>query len=107
MSACLGGEIGDALKNDDYAKAKEVAGWYKKTFGDRYYLEVQDHGHPDAPSHSPEQERVNSGVFKLSKELDIPVVLTCDAHYLRHSDQDAHEILLCVGTGAFLSDENA
>lgn len=105
MSACLGGEIGDALKNDDYAKAKEVASWYKKTFGDRYYLEVQDHGHPDAPSHSPEQERVNNGVFKLSKELDIRVVLTCDAHYLRHSDQDAHEILLCVGTGAFLSDE--
>lgn len=105
MSACLGGEIGDALKNDDYAVAKEVASWYKKTFGDRYYLEVQDHGHPDAPSHSPEQERVNNGVFKLSKELDIPVVLTCDAHYLRHSDQDAHEILLCVGTGAFLSDE--
>ncbi len=105
MSACLGGEIGDALKNDDYAKAKDVAAWYKKTFGDRYYLEVQDHGHPDAPSHSPEQKRVNDGVFKLAKELDIPVVLTCDAHYLKHSDQDAHEILLCVGTGAFLADE--
>ncbi|MCA9327647.1 DNA polymerase III subunit alpha, partial [Candidatus Saccharibacteria bacterium] len=104
-SACLGGEIGDALKNDDYEKAKEVASWYKSVFGDRYYLEVQDHGHPDAPSHSAEQKRVNDGVFKLSKELDIPVVLTCDAHYLKHADQDAHEILLCVGTGAFLSDE--
>ncbi|MCA9318823.1 DNA polymerase III subunit alpha [Candidatus Saccharibacteria bacterium] len=105
LSACLGGEIGDALKNDDYAKAKEVATWYKSVFGDRYYLEIQDHGHPDAPSHSPEQKRVNDGVFQLSEELDIPVALTCDAHYLRHADQDAHEILLCVGTGAFLSDE--
>lgn len=105
MSACLGGEIGDALKNDDYAKAREVATWYKGIFGDRYYLEVQDHGHPDAPSHSAEQKRVNDGVFKLAKELDIPVVLTCDAHYLKHADQDAHEILLCVGTGAFLADE--
>ena len=104
-SACLGGEIGDALKNDDYAKAKETAAWYKSVFGDRYYLEVQDHGHPDAPSHSAEQKRVNDGVFKLAKELDIPVVLTCDAHYLKHEDQDAHEILLCVGTGAFLADE--
>jgi len=105
MSACLGGEIGDALKNDDYAKAKEVATRYKNLLGDRYYLEVQDHGHPDAPSHSAEQKRVNDGVFKLGKELDIDIVLTCDAHYLRHKDQDAHEILLCVGTGAFLSDE--
>ncbi len=104
-SACLGGEIGDALKNDDYARAKEIASWYKSVFGDRYYLEIQDHGHPDAPSHNAEQKRVNDGVFKLGEELDIPVILTCDAHYLRHKDQDAHEILLCVGTGAFLSDE--
>ena len=105
LSACLGGEIGDALKNDDYEKAKEVATWYKGVFGDRYYLEIQDHGHPDAPSHSADQKVLNDGVFRLSKELDIPVVLTCDAHYLKHADQDAHEILLCVGTGAFLSDE--
>lgn len=104
-SACLGGEIGDALKNQDYEKAKEVASWYKSVFGDRYYLEIQDHGHPDAPAHNAQQKLVNDGIFKLSKELDIQVVLTCDAHYLRHQDQDAHEILLCVGTGAFLSDQ--
>ncbi|QQS19673.1 DNA polymerase III subunit alpha [Candidatus Saccharibacteria bacterium] len=104
-SACLGGEIGGALKNDDYAAAKEIAAWYKKVFGDRYYLEVQDHGHSEAPSHSVEQKRVNDGVFKLAKELNISVVLTCDAHYLKHTDQAAHEILLCVGTGAFLADE--
>lgn len=105
MSACLGGEISDALKTDDYARAKELATWYKSVFGDRYYLEVQDHGHPDAPQHSAEQKLVNDGIFKLGAELDIPVVLTCDAHYLKHEDQDAHEILLCVGTGAYLSDE--
>lgn len=105
MSACLGGEVSDRLKNDDYEGAKQIATWYKSVFGDRYYLEVQDHGHPDAPSHSAEQKLVNDGIFQLGKELDIPVVLTCDAHYLKHADQDAHEILLCVGTGAFLSDE--
>jgi len=104
-SACLGGEIADALKSDDYTKAKEVATWYKGVFGDRYYFEVQDHGHPDTPLFSPEQKKVNDGIFKLSKELDISVVLTCDAHYLKHEDQEAHEILLCVGTGAYLSDE--
>lgn len=105
LSACASGEVGDALRNDDYAKAREVAQWYKSVFGDRYYLELQDHGHPDAPSHWDVQKRVNDGLFKLSAELDIPCVVTCDGHYINHEDQDAHEILLCVGTAAYLSDE--
>ncbi|HVS58951.1 MAG TPA: DNA polymerase III subunit alpha [Candidatus Saccharimonadales bacterium] len=104
-SGCLSGEVGDALKNGQYDQAKKAAEWYKKIFGDRYYLEIQDHGHPDNPLSSLEQQQVNEQVLRLGKELDIPVVLTCDAHYLKHEDQDAHEILLCVGTGAFLSDE--
>jgi len=105
LSACMGGEVGDAMKVGDYERGKEVAKWYKSIFGDRYYLEIQDHGHPNNPLHSAEQKEVNDRVLKLGKELDIPVVVTCDAHYLKHADQDAHEILLCVGTGAFLSDE--
>lgn len=104
-SACLGGEIGDALKQDQYERAREIATWYKGVFGDRYYLEIQDHGHPDNPLFNAEQQHVNEQVLKLGQELDIQVVLTCDAHYLKHADQDAHEILLCVGTGSFLSDE--
>lgn len=106
LSGCMGGEIGDALKQGQYEQAKQTALWYKKIFGDRYYLEVQDHGHPNNPLFSSEQEQVNKQVFKLAKELDIPVVVTADAHYLRHEDQEAHEILLCVGTGSFLADEN-
>src|ERR1700712_327176 len=104
LSACMGGEVGSALKTDDYAAAVDIAKWYKGVFGDRYYLEIQDHGHPENPLHSAEQQHINEQVLKLGKELDIPVVVTCDAHYLQHEDQDAHEILLCVGTGAFLSD---
>lgn len=104
-SACMGGEIGNALSNGQTEKATETAKWYQKIFGDRYYLEIQDHGHPDNPLHSAEQEQINGQVLKLGKDLNIPVVVTCDAHYLKHSDQDAHEILLCVGTGSFLSDE--
>jgi DNA polymerase-3 subunit alpha len=104
-SACLGGEIGDAIKTGQYQKAVEVAKWYKGVFGDRYYLEIQDHGHPDNPLTNTEQQNMNEQVLKLGKELDIKVVVTCDAHYLKHADQDAHEILLCVGTGSFLSDE--
>ena len=105
LSACMGGEVGDALKVDDFERARAVATWYKSIFGDRYYLEIQDHGHPNNPLHSIEQRHVNEQVLQLGKEMDIPVVVTCDAHYLKHEDQDAHEILLCVGTGAFLSDE--
>lgn len=104
-SACMGGEIGQAIKNQQFDKAEEIARWYKKTFGDRYYLEVQDHGHPKNPMHSSEQKIVNDGVIALAKKLDIPVVVTCDAHYLYHEDQEAHEALLCVGTGSYLSDE--
>ena len=46
LSACLGGEVSEPLQHDDYEKAKEVASWYQSVFGDRYYLELQDHGHP-------------------------------------------------------------
>jgi DNA polymerase-3 subunit alpha len=105
LSACMGGEVGDALKQGQYEQAKQVAQWYRSVFGDRYYLEIQDHGHPKNPLHSVDQQAINEQVLKLGKELDIPVVVTCDAHYLKHEDQDAHEILLCVGTGSFLSDE--
>lgn len=104
-SACMGGEVGSAVRDGDFEKAKAIANWYKSVFGDRYYLEIQDHGHPENPIHNDEQQRMNEGVMKLGKELGIKVVVTCDAHYLRHEDQDAHEILLCIGTGSFLSDE--
>jgi DNA polymerase-3 subunit alpha len=52
-----------------------------------------------------EQEGINAGLFKIAEELDIACVVTCDAHYLEHKDREAHEILLCVQTGSFLSDE--
>jgi len=106
LSGCIGGEVGDAIRQGQYKKAQEVASWYKKIFGDRYYLEIQDHGHNDHQSKWDEQVVVNEGIIKLSKEHDIPLVVTCDAHYLQHDDQEAHEILLCVQTGSFLSDEN-
>lgn len=106
LSGCASGEIGESLRNDDYAKAKEIAEWYRSVFGDRYYLELQDHGHPESATHWDVQAKINEGLIKLSEELGIEMVVTCDGHYLTHAYQDAHEILLCVGTGAFLSDEN-
>jgi DNA polymerase-3 subunit alpha len=105
LSGCASGEIGEALRNDDYATAKATAAWYKSVFGDRYYLELQDHGHADSKTHWDVQAKINKGLEKLAKELAIEMVVTCDGHYLEHDDRDAHEILLCVGTGAYLSDE--
>ena len=105
LSACMGSEIGSALKDGQLKRAREIAMWYKGVFGDRYYLEIQDHGHPDNPLPNKDQEAINTQIIALAKELDIQVVVTCDAHYLKHEDQDAHEVLLCVGTGSYVSDE--
>ena len=105
LSGCASGEIGVALKENDYDRARDIAKWYKSIFGDRYYLELQDHGHPKSNTHWDVQAKINEGLIKLSKELGIEMVVTCDGHYLTHEYQDAHEILLCVGTGSYLSDE--
>jgi len=105
LSGCASGEVGENLRTDNYEEAKKIASWYKSIFGDRYYLEMQDHGHKDYPTTWDVQSKINSYVEKLSEELGIETVVTSDGHYLTHDDQDAHEILLCVGTGAFLSDE--
>lgn len=106
LSGCISGEVGEHLRQNDIKGAKEVAQWYKTIFGDRYYLEIQDHGHPDHPSKWDDQVQVNSQILQIGQELSIDCVLTCDAHYLKHDDQEAHEILLCVQTGSYLTDQN-
>ncbi len=106
LSACASGELGENMRAGNYEEAKSIASWYKSVFGDRYYIELQDHGHPDNPARWDVQVNINTQLERLSEELDIPCVVTSDGHYLSHEDQEAHEILLCVGTGAFLSDEN-
>lgn len=105
LSGCAGGEVSEHIINGNLEEAKKVALWYKNLFGDRYYLEMQDHGHPDNPNKWAVQEKINNQLSKMSEELDIPLIVSNDGHYLLHEDQDAHEILLCVGTGAYLSDE--
>lgn len=106
LSGCMGGEVSDALRQGQYKQAKEHAQWYSRVFGDRYFIEILDHGHANHPSAWAEQTKVNEQLLKLSYELGIPAVVTCDAHYLKHEDQEAHEILLCVQTGSFLTDDN-
>ena len=105
LSGCASGELGENLRADNYEEAKSIAAWYKSIFGDRYYLELQDHGHLESKTAWDVQVKINGYLERLAEELDIQMVVTSDGHYLSHDDQDTHEILLCVGTGAYLSDE--
>ncbi|MDO5557519.1 MAG: DNA polymerase III subunit alpha [Clostridia bacterium] len=98
-SACLAGEISQAILNNDMEEAKKAALWYKNLFNDDYYLEIQNNG-------LSEQVLVNQKLVQLSKELEIPLVATNDAHYLKKEDAYNHEILLCIQTGSKMSDDN-
>jgi DNA polymerase-3 subunit alpha len=104
LSGCMQSELSEALRQNQHLKAEKIARWYKKIFGDRYYLELQDHGHPGHPSVWDDQSRVNEQILVLSRKLNIPAVVTCDCHYLYREDQEAHEVLLCIQTGSFLDD---
>ncbi|MEE9244948.1 MAG: DNA polymerase III subunit alpha [Gemmatimonadota bacterium] len=98
LSACLSGELALYLRQGQYEKAKKAASWYAQLFGDgHYYLEVQNHGIPG-------QAEVTEGIFQLAEDLGLPALATNDAHYLRREDADAHDILLCIGTGKDRSD---
>ena len=85
--------------SNNLEKAKEVALWHKNIFGEDYYLEIQNNG-------LPEQVIANQNLIALSKELDIPLVATNDAHYLKQEDSYNHEILLCIQTGKRMTDED-
>ncbi|MTF37429.1 DNA polymerase III subunit alpha [Cyanobacterium aponinum] len=90
-SACLGGEIPQAILQGDDKRAREVAKWYKNVFGDDFYLEIQDHG-------SQEDRIVNIEIVKISEELDIKIVATNDSHFISCYDVEAHDALLCIQT---------
>lgn len=101
LSACAEGEIPVAIITGDYEKAKNLALEYKDIFDEgNFFLEVQDH-----PNFEP-QKIANKGIFKLAKELDLPVVATCDVHYVRKEDAPAQDILLCVQTNRKVDETN-
>ena len=89
-SACMAGEVAQHLLEDRYEQAKQAAEWYADVFKDRYYLEVQAH-------EAGEQRKLNEQMFKLARDLSLPVVATNDAHFLKVDDHDAHDVLLCIG----------
>ena len=100
LSACLKGIVAWNLAQDHYSQAREEAGKLAEILGrENFYLELQDHG-------IEEQEKVNSGVLRLARELDLSLVATNDCHYLSKADSFAHEVLLCIQTGKTIQDKN-
>ncbi|WP_147675144.1 DNA polymerase III subunit alpha [Numidum massiliense] len=98
LSSCLAGEVNHALLNGEVARGRELAEEYRDIFGsDNFFLELQDHG-------LPEQKVVNRRLIALSEQTGIPLVATNDVHYVDRADRAAHDCLLCIGTGAKLSD---
>jgi DNA polymerase-3 subunit alpha len=97
-SACLGGEIPQAILKKRPDVARRVAQWYKDVFGDDYYLEIQDHG-------LKEERIVNPEIVKIARELDIKIVCTNDSHYISCNDVEAHDALLCIQTGKLITED--
>ena len=99
LSACLAGSVNQALLNGQNEKAEEIALWHKRVFGEDYYIELQNNG-------LKEQVLANQKLVQLARKLDIPLVATNDAHYLKKEDAYNHEVLLCIQTGKRMSDED-
>lgn len=99
LSACLAGSLNQALLNGENEKAEQIALWHKNLFGEDYYIEIQNNG-------IKEQVLANQRLIQLARKLDIPLVATNDAHYLKKEDAYNHEVLLCIQTGKRMSDED-
>lgn len=111
LSGCAGSEINSYLRRDEgyeynFDKAVEVARKFKEQFGDDYYIELQDHPMRSTGKQWPIQDSLNKDLTKIAKMLNIKRVLTADCHYANSDDHEAHEVLLCIGTGKYLSDRD-
>lgn len=108
-SACLGGEIPKLIAHGNIEEAEKSVLWWKETFGDDYYLELQRHK-TDKPGGNtftyPFQERVNPELIRIAKKYGIKVIATNDVHFVNEEDAEAHDRLICVSTNNFLTDPN-
>ena len=97
LSACWKGEIVQRLREGNEEAACERAAWYRDLFGEDFYIEIQRHGMEG-------EEEVNRGLLRIAKRLELPVVATNDTHYLCKENAEAHDALLCIGTGSTVTD---
>ena len=97
LSGCAAGEMSTFILNDRLDEASRLAEWFAKRFGDRFYMEIQDNGLEI-------QQRCAAATIEIADRIGLPLVATCDTHYLCSDDAEAHEVLLCVNTGKVMSD---
>ena len=100
LSACLAGELPQALLNDDIKKAEEIALRYKNLFGNDYYIEIQDHG-------IIKQKRILPQLVSIAEKYNIKIAATNDAHYINKEDAYVQQILMCIQTNKKIHDKDA
>ena len=108
-SACLGGEIPRLISAGQIDEAEKRVKWWKDTFGDDYYLELQRHKAtvPRANHETfPLQQRVNEELIRIARKFDIKLICTNDVHFVNEDDAEAHERLICLSTNKKIADEN-
>ena len=106
-SACLGGEVPQFILNNQFEEAEQRILWYKETFGDDYYLEIQRHKTDKPDSNRDvfvEQERVNPFLIEMSKKHGIKLIATNDSHFVDEEDAEAHDRLICINVGKRFAD---
>ena len=98
LSGCPSSELGRYINNGDLDAARETIEWYGNIFQDRYYLEMMMH------QHVPGQADINKTIIELSKQTNLPMVVTNDSHYVRRDDFEAQDILTCIQTNSNVKD---
>src|SRR5712672_4873804 len=100
LSGCLAGEINNAIQANNIEKAKQSAAAYRDILGaENFFLELHDHG-------MEEQKMCNAALVHMAGDLGVGLVAANDVHFLRRSDHEAHDVMLCIGTGKMVQDES-
>src|SRR3989475_1886788 len=100
LSGCLAGEVNSAIQSDNIDKAKQAAAEYRDILGpENFFIELHDHG-------MEEQRQCNRVLPQIAKDLGVGLVAANDVHFLRRDDHDAHDVMLCIGTGKMVQDES-
>src|ERR1700757_3171838 len=100
LSGCLAGEINSAIQADNIEKAKQSAVEYREILGaENFFLELHDHG-------MEEQKKCKAALVHMARDLGVGLVAANDVHFLRRSDHEAHDVMLCIGTGKMVQDES-
>ena len=99
LSGCLAGEINSAIQANNIEKAKQSAAEYRDILGaENFFVELHDHG-------MEEQKMCNTALVQIARDLGVGMVAANDVHFLRRSDHQAHDVMLCIGTGKMVQDE--